>query len=197
MPTDGRRPRSHASFRNADPHAEGLRFCAEATPIGVVAGAGTPDGLRALALLGTDAEAVSWGEAQEALPALAGHPLIGWVGSVAWAVSAPPELGDLSDEKLRAVPIDLSGTPFQLALWEHLRALRWGETTTYGALAAALGQPQGAQAAAQACAANPVAVVVPCHRVVGADGSLTGYRWGLGRKRALLAREAPQADLFG
>ncbi len=134
----------------------------------------------------------------ERSPALAGHPLLDWVGDVAWALSVDYELSDLADEKLRAVPLDIQGTPFQLDVWERLRALAWGETTTYGALAARMGREVGAsQAVAGACAANPVAVVVPCHRVVGASGEMRGYRWGVARKRQLLAREqAPVPDLF-
>jgi AraC family transcriptional regulator of adaptative response/methylated-DNA-[protein]-cysteine methyltransferase len=187
-------------FQNAGPsdRSEGLRFAVEATPIGVVAGAGTEAGLRTLVLLDSDAEAQAWGASLSALPALAGHDLLGWVGDVAWALSVDFELSDLADEKLRAIPLDLDGTPFQRDVWNRLRALAWGETTTYGALAAQMNREVGAsQAVAGACAANPVAVVVPCHRVVGASGEMRGYRWGVERKRQLLAREQPPArDLF-
>jgi AraC family transcriptional regulator of adaptative response/methylated-DNA-[protein]-cysteine methyltransferase len=93
-------------------------------------------------------------------------------------------------EQQLALPLDVRGTAFQRRVWRALRALRCGETTTYAALASALGAPQAARAVAAACAANPVALAVPCHRVVGSDGALRGYRWGLQRKRTLLAREA-------
>lgn len=89
-----------------------------------------------------------------------------------------------------ALPLDVQGTAFQQRVWRALRALPPGTTTTYGALAAALGQPSAVRAVAGACAGNPVAVAVPCHRVIGRDGGLHGYRWGLERKRALLDREA-------
>ncbi len=166
--------------------------------MGVVAGSGSHAGLSALALLDSDIEAQAWGASLGALPTVAGHPLLGWVGDVAWALSVDYELRDLADEKLRAIPLEVGGTPFQREVWKRLRMLAWGETTTYGALAVSLGREVGAsQAVAGACAANPVAVVVPCHRVVGASGEMRGYRWGVERKRRLLERERPPVpDLF-
>jgi AraC family transcriptional regulator of adaptative response/methylated-DNA-[protein]-cysteine methyltransferase len=86
--------------------------------------------------------------------------------------------------------VDAQGTPFQRMVWQALRAVPAGQTTSYGALAAAIGRPRSVRAVAQACGANPIAVAIPCHRVIGSNGALTGYRWGLARKRALLAREA-------
>ena len=88
------------------------------------------------------------------------------------------------------LPLDLRGTAFQLRVWEALRRIPLGQTTTYGALAAAMGEPKAIRAVARGCARNPVSLAVPCHRVLGADGSLTGYRWGIPRKQAMLAREA-------
>ena len=86
------------------------------------------------------------------------------------------------------------GTAFQLKVWRALGAIPAGETITYAQLAASLGLPPTAvRAVAGACAANPIAVAIPCHRVVRGDGALAGYRWGLERKRALLRREAEQA----
>jgi methylated-DNA-[protein]-cysteine S-methyltransferase len=82
-----------------------------------------------------------------------------------------------------------AGTPFQRRVWQELRAIPRGETWTYGELAAALGRPGAARAVGAAVARNPISIVVPCHRVVGADGSLTGYAGGVERKRALLAIE--------
>jgi methylated-DNA-[protein]-cysteine S-methyltransferase len=81
------------------------------------------------------------------------------------------------------------GTPFQRRVWEELRTIPRGETVTYGELAARIGMPGAARAVGSAVARNPVAVVVPCHRVIGADGSLTGYAGGVELKRALLASE--------
>lgn len=82
------------------------------------------------------------------------------------------------------------GTPFQRRAWEALRAIPWGATVTYGELAAALGQPGAARAVGGAVGRNPIAILVPCHRVVGANGAPTGYAGGLARKRALLELEA-------
>ncbi|WP_119290974.1 methylated-DNA--[protein]-cysteine S-methyltransferase [Azohydromonas sediminis] len=87
-------------------------------------------------------------------------------------------------------PIDAHGTPFQQRVWHALRGIAPGRTTTYGTLAAALGRPSAVRAVAAAVGRNPLAIVVPCHRVVGRDGALTGYAGGLARKRALLALEA-------
>jgi len=89
--------------------------------------------------------------------------------------------------------LDVQATPFQALVWQALLRIPRGSTVTYGALARALGRPTAVRAVAAACAANPVAVVVPCHRVVGKGGALTGYRWGVERKRALLQAEAADA----
>ncbi len=88
------------------------------------------------------------------------------------------------------LPLDLRGTAFQRRVWEALRAIPLGETRTYSGLAAEMGMPAATRAVARACAQNPASIAVPCHRVVGKDGDLTGYRWGVPRKRALLAGEA-------
>ncbi len=92
---------------------------------------------------------------------------------------------------LHAFDVELAavGTPFQAAVWTALRSVPYGTTTTYGALAAAVGRPSAVRAVGAATGRNPVCLVVPCHRVVGADGSLTGYAGGLDRKRFLLDLE--------
>ena len=87
------------------------------------------------------------------------------------------------------LPLDLRGTAFQLRVWNALREIPAGETKTYSQLAAEMGVPSSTRAVARACATNRVSVLVPCHRVVGVSGSLTGYRWGVERKRQLLAAE--------
>jgi AraC family transcriptional regulator of adaptative response/methylated-DNA-[protein]-cysteine methyltransferase len=88
------------------------------------------------------------------------------------------------------LPLDLRGTAFQLRVWRALQAISPGEWLSYAELASRIGMPGAARAVAGACAANRVAVAVPCHRVVRGDGALAGYRWGVDRKRALLEREA-------
>jgi len=93
-----------------------------------------------------------------------------------------------------ALPLDLRGTAFQERVWRALRAVPAGAAASYAEVAQAIGAPRAVRAVAQACAANPVAVAVPCHRVVRADGGLSGYRWGPARKAALLAREAAVAS---
>lgn len=87
------------------------------------------------------------------------------------------------------LPLDVRGTAFQQRVWQALRQVPAGSTATYSAIARALGQPKAARAVALACAANPIAVAIPCHRVVRQDGDVSGYRWGIERKRALLQRE--------
>jgi AraC family transcriptional regulator of adaptative response/methylated-DNA-[protein]-cysteine methyltransferase len=88
------------------------------------------------------------------------------------------------------LPLDIRGTGFQQRVWQALREVPVGARVTYGEIARRLGQPTAVRAVARACAANALAVVIPCHRVVRKDGGLAGYRWGVERKRALLAREA-------
>jgi AraC family transcriptional regulator of adaptative response/methylated-DNA-[protein]-cysteine methyltransferase len=88
------------------------------------------------------------------------------------------------------LPLDLRGTLFQQRVWQALRAIPAGSIVSYAEIASRVGQPQSSRAVAQACAANPVAVAVPCHRVVRGSGELAGYRWGVARKRVLLEREA-------
>jgi AraC family transcriptional regulator of adaptative response/methylated-DNA-[protein]-cysteine methyltransferase len=88
------------------------------------------------------------------------------------------------------LPLDLRGTVFQRRVWRALRKIPPGATASYSEVAARIGAPKAVRAVAQACAANPLAVAIPCHRIVRRDGGLSGYRWGEERKRALLAREA-------
>ena len=88
------------------------------------------------------------------------------------------------------LPLDVPATAFQQRVWETVRRIPAGETRSYGAVATDAGHPGAARAVARACAANPAALAIPCHRVVRADGSMGGYRWGHERKRQLLEREA-------
>jgi AraC family transcriptional regulator of adaptative response/methylated-DNA-[protein]-cysteine methyltransferase len=104
-----------------------------------------------------------------------------WMATVIGLVNAPTQCPDL--------PLDIQGTAFQRRVWQALRDVPPGSTTTYSELAARIGQPTAARAVAGACAANPLAVAIPCHRVVRRGGALSGYRWGVHRKRELLTRE--------
>jgi AraC family transcriptional regulator, regulatory protein of adaptative response / methylated-DNA-[protein]-cysteine methyltransferase len=114
--------------------------------------------------------------------------LAGWAERIVRFVTAPGEQPDL--------PLDIRGTAFQARVWRALQKVPPGKTATYTEIAAALGQPQAVRAVAAACAANKLALLVPCHRIVRRDGDLAGYRWGVERKRALLAaeREAAATD---
>ncbi len=114
-----------------------------------------------------------------------GEPGDGWVESVA---------GFLNGQEMpRDLPIDVQATAFQWRVWSFLRTIPLGETRSYGEVARAIEQPTAARAVAQACASNPVALIVPCHRVVRGDGEPGGYRWGAERKQALLERERNEA----
>lgn len=104
-------------------------------------------------------------------------------------------LSHLAGEQPRLdLPTDLRATAFQSRVWEELRKIPYGATRSYAEVAAAIGQPTVTRAVARACATNPVALVNPCHRVIGSNGSLSGYRWGLERKEALLATEKSRAE---
>lgn len=113
------------------------------------------------------------------------------------AAIGPDELTDRVIDALESssddlsLPVDPFGTDFQKAVWRELRAVPAGSTISYSELAARIGKPQSVRAVAAACGANPIAVIVPCHRVIGKDGSLSGYAWGIERKRMLLDREKP------
>ncbi len=109
-----------------------------------------------------------------------------WVDTVLEHIEAPRGALD--------VPLELIGTAFQQRVWRALRDIPAGATTSYTGLAERIGEPTAARAVAHACASNSIALAVPCHRVIGSDGALRGYRWGIERKRALLARESRQAS---
>ena len=94
------------------------------------------------------------------------------------------------------LPLHPHGTAFQLRVWEALRAIPYGETASYGATASAIGAPTASRAVGMANGQNPISIVVPCHRVIGAAGALTGYAGGLEAKQWLLAHEASHAGLF-
>lgn len=100
--------------------------------------------------------------------------------------------GDL--KALEQIPCQTAGTPFQREVWSALRSIPAGQTRSYGQLAAKLGRPKAMRAVGLANGSNPIGVVVPCHRVIGADGSLTGYGGGLDRKRWLLTHEGAAID---
>ena len=163
---------------------ERLRFAVAPCSLGSVLAASSAQGVAAI-LLGDDADALAADLARRfpkatLVPGDADYAAL--VARVAAFVDQPADGLDL--------PLDVRGTAFQRRVWEALRRVPAGATTSYAGLAQAIGQPSAARAVAAACAANPLAVAVPCHRVVRGDGNLSGYRWGVERKRRLLAVEA-------
>jgi len=176
----GMRPRA---FRAGGVGTE-IRFAVGQCSLGAILVAATAKGVCATAL-GDDAERLVR-DLQDRFPRA---QLIGGdkeferlVAQVVGLVERPSTAATL--------PFDLRGTAFQQRVWQALRAIPSGATATYSEIAKRIGRPRAIRAVAQACAANPAAVAVPCHRVVRRDGGLGGYRWGIERKRALLAREA-------
>ncbi len=155
-----------------------------ATPIGI-------------ALLVTDAEgrlcALDWADFEHRMAQLMGQQFGNAVLVKGAAPAAVKEALSLyfakGKDRLRAIRCRFGGTPFQREVWSALRSIPAGATTSYGALAARIARPKAVRAVGHANGSNPISVVVPCHRVIGADGSLTGYGGGLERKRWLLAHE--------
>lgn len=105
-----------------------------------------------------------------------------WVEQVVAFIEAPARGLNL--------PLDIQGTAFQQRVWQMLQTIPSGSTASYATIARQMGNPKAVRAVARACATNQLAVAIPCHRVVGSNGGLTGYRWGVDRKRALLTRES-------
>jgi AraC family transcriptional regulator of adaptative response/methylated-DNA-[protein]-cysteine methyltransferase len=163
---------------------ETIGFTTARTPFGWMVVGATERGLCWLALGATSAEAE--GSLREEFPLSTVRRDASLSGLVDAALASVREGSDLG----RGLGgLDLRGTVFQLRVWQALRQIPRGETRSYSELAREMGEPKATRAVARACALNRVAVVVPCHRVVGANGSLTGYRWGVERKKALLEAE--------
>jgi AraC family transcriptional regulator, regulatory protein of adaptative response / methylated-DNA-[protein]-cysteine methyltransferase len=118
-----------------------------------------------------------------------GHRLVRSDGAFEQLVGQIIELTESPGRPVELL-LDVRGTVFQQRVWQALREIPTGSTASYGEIATRIGAPRSVRAVARACAANPLAVAIPCHRVVRTDGGLSGYRWGVGRKRALLEREA-------
>ncbi len=172
-----------ANFRAGGAHAV-IRFAVGECSLGAILVAATDKGVCAI-LLGDEADALVR-DLQDRFPRA---ELIGGEGEFEQMVARvvgfveAPELGlDL--------PLDVRGSAFQQRVWQALRAIPSGATVSYAEIAARIGSPKAVRAVAHACAANAIAVAIPCHRVVRSDGALSGYRWGVERKRALLEREA-------
>ena len=160
-----------------------IRFAVGECTLGAILVAATEAGLCAI-LLGDDRDVLVrdlQGRFPRAALSAGDIEFERWVADVVGFVEAPARGLDL--------PLDIGGTAFQQRVWAALRAIPVGVTVTYAEVARAIGEPMAVRAVAQACAANRLAVAIPCHRVVRTDGSLSGYRWSVTRKRDLLARE--------
>lgn len=167
--------------------SEEIRFAVGRTSLGALLVASSPLGIASI-LLGDEPESLVR-ELQGRFPKARLTGVEGddesLVAKVVAVVEAPGRHVEL--------PFDVRGTAFQLRVWQALQAIPAGEKVTYSEVARRIGRPGAIRAVASACAANNIAVAIPCHRVVRTDGSLSGYAWGVERKRALLEREAAQA----
>jgi AraC family transcriptional regulator, regulatory protein of adaptative response / methylated-DNA-[protein]-cysteine methyltransferase len=166
---------------------ETIRFVTVATPLSWALVAATERGI-CMTALGDDRDRLATALQQrfpmaELIAEDAG--LKEWADRIVRFITAPEQNLDL--------PLDIRGTAFQARVWRALQKIPLGKTASYAEIAATLGQPKAVRAVAQACAANKLALIVPCHRVIRSDGELGGYRWGLERKRALLERERAAA----
>jgi AraC family transcriptional regulator of adaptative response/methylated-DNA-[protein]-cysteine methyltransferase len=162
-----------------------IRYAIVDSPLGSLLVAATPRGVCSVAM-GSSAGDVKQRLAREypaaALTAAADRTLVGWTRRVVARLEGTEPHADL--------PLDVRATAFQWRVWNALSAIPPGETRTYAEIAASIGSRRSARAVGQACAANPVAIAIPCHRAVPASGGVGGYRWGAARKKALLAHEA-------
>jgi AraC family transcriptional regulator of adaptative response/methylated-DNA-[protein]-cysteine methyltransferase len=166
---------------------ERIGWCCASSKFGWVIVGATERGLCWLSLAATKAEAEANLREEFLLAELHRDPaLLRWVDAAIALVGQDKSSARKSSASL---PMDLRGTAFQLRVWQALREIPRGETRTYSQLARELGNANATRAVARACATNRVSILVPCHRVVGASGSLTGYRWGVERKRQLLEAE--------
>jgi len=166
---------------------ESIRWCSARSPFGWIVVGSTQRGLCWLSLAETAAEAESSLRAEFPAAELRRDPSLSRL--VDAALQSVRDGEDLAASRAAGDALDLRGTVFQLRVWQALRQIPRGETRSYSQLARDLGEPNATRAVARACATNRVALVVPCHRVVGASGSLTGYRWGVERKKQLLDAE--------
>jgi len=158
------------------------------TPLGDMLAVASPQGLCLLEFVGQQGVERELAQVQVARGGLPPQH-----GSSAVLEQTAQELGEyFAGQRQRfGVPLDLVGTPFQCRAWQALLAIPFGQTRSYAEQARAIGQPTATRAVAAANGSNKISIVVPCHRVIGSDGSLTGFGGGLPRKRALLALENP------
>jgi AraC family transcriptional regulator of adaptative response/methylated-DNA-[protein]-cysteine methyltransferase len=165
-----------------------IRYTCTNSPLGRMLVAATEKGICAIQFADTDGELVE-GLKREFPFAARKHDQ---ESMQAWTRTL---LSQITGHKLnRALPLDIQATAFQRRVWNHLQSLPFGTTQSYREVAKAIGRPTAARAVARACATNPVAVAIPCHRVVREDGEMGGYRWGVERKKALLQLERQESE---
>jgi len=165
-----------------------LQWSAVDTVLGVVLVVVSPDGICAVRIDG-DATAASPGPVLEQVRAELPHAVLVRDDAGLVHVTAAVQALARGEQPVADLPLDMAGTAFQARVWRALQQIPAGSTSSYTDVAQAIGSPTSVRAVARACATNPVALVVPCHRVVRSDGSLAGYRWGLAVKRSLLEAE--------
>ncbi len=182
-----RRGREEAKRYRKGGEGEEIRFAVGECSLGSILAASSATGVCAI-LLGDDPDALAR-ELQDRFPRAR---LIGADASYKAVVAQVVGLVEHPGRGLN-LPLDVRGTEFQQRVWQALREIPAGSTAGYQEVARRMGAPQSARAVAGACAANSLAVAIPCHRVVRTAGGLSGYRWGVERKQALLDREAEQA----
>lgn len=163
--------------------AGAVRYATAPCDLGRVLLAATDRGVCAISLADTDAELTAFLAAEFPGATLDRDD----AGLTAWLEELVRHLAGRQPHL--DLPLDVRATAFQRRVWEELRRIPYGQTRTYAEVAAAVGAPAAVRAVARACATNPAAVAVPCHRVVGSNGKLTGYRWGIDRKKVMLERE--------
>jgi len=168
-----------------------IDYTTVASPLGRLLVAATPRGVCAVKMGSTDAALIE--SLRREYPAATVTPNAGslskWTEAILARLESRSAEASSSAWRRPDIPLDVQATAFQWQVWQALAAIPVGETRTYTEVAAAIGQPRSARAVARACAANPVAIAIPCHRVVPASGGEGGYRWGAARKAALLKRE--------
>jgi AraC family transcriptional regulator of adaptative response/methylated-DNA-[protein]-cysteine methyltransferase len=163
--------------------AAAIRYTCADSPLGRMLVAATDRGICAIQFARSDGELLE-GLKRE-FPFATRRPDNG--GLKSWVVALLSQMR--SREADGALPLDIRATAFQRRVWTYLQSIPFGATQSYSAVAKGIGQPRATRAVARACATNPVAVAIPCHRVVREDGSMGGYRWGIARKKALLEME--------
>ncbi|HKX84228.1 MAG TPA: bifunctional DNA-binding transcriptional regulator/O6-methylguanine-DNA methyltransferase Ada [Pyrinomonadaceae bacterium] len=171
-----------ATYKKGGPGIE-IRYTIADSPLGKMLVAATSRGICAVSF-GDDSESLKKELESEFFAASISMDDKGLKTAVASILK-----GLKGERAILSLPVDVRASAFQMRVWSELRRIPYGETRTYGQIAEEIGRPKAVRAVARACATNPVAIVTPCHRVIGSDGKLSGYRWGIERKKLILEKE--------